>query len=78
MTYPLLDQIDPNVRVFSLDPMSLQKRANRLVRDAAEQLAPYVTYNLPTVIMLDNYRQKGIGLDKHTFGALFGELQIHP
>jgi len=27
--------------------------------------------------MLDNYRQKGIGLDKHTLGGLFGELQMH-
>ena len=72
-----LDQIDPSVRVFSLGPMSLQKRANRLVRDAAEQLAPYATNNLPTLIMLDNYRQKGIGLDKHTLGGLFGELQMH-
>jgi hypothetical protein len=66
-----LDHIDPNVRVFSLDPMSLQKRANRLVRDAAEQLAPYATDNLPTIIMLDNYRQKGIGLDRHTFRRAF-------
>ena len=74
---PALDQIDPSVRVFSLGPMSLQKRANRLVRDAAEQLAPYATNNLPTLIMLDNYRQKGIGLDKHTLGGLFGELQMH-
>jgi hypothetical protein len=64
-----LDQIDPSVRVFSLGAMSLQKRANRLVRDAAEQLVPYATNNRPTLVMLDNYRQKGISLDKHTLGG---------
>jgi len=58
-----LDQIDPSVRVFSLGAMSLQRRANRLVRDAAEQLAPYAANNLSTLIMLDNYRQKGISAD---------------
>lgn len=72
-----LDQIDPRVRVFSLGAMSLQKRANRLVRDAADQLAPYAASHLPTLIMLDNYRQKGISLDKHTLGGLFGEMQMH-
>lgn len=56
--------------------MSLQKRANRLVRDAAEQLLPYAGKGLPTVIALDNYRQKGISLDEHTLGGLFGELQM--
>jgi hypothetical protein len=55
--------------------MSLQKRANRLVRDAAEQLAPYATNNLPTLIMLNNYRQKGIGLDEHTLGGLFASCR---
>jgi hypothetical protein len=56
--------------------MSLQKCANRLVRDAASQLAPYAGTGLPIVIALDNYRQKGISLDKHTLGALFGEPQV--
>jgi hypothetical protein len=57
--------------------MSLQKRANRLVRDAAEQLLPYADLGLPMVIGLDNYRQKGSSLDERTLGGLFGELQVH-
>jgi hypothetical protein len=57
--------------------MSQQKRANRLVRELAEQLAPYAPNNLPTLIMPTSTRQKGIGLDKHTLGRLFGELQMH-
>jgi hypothetical protein len=72
----LLDRIDPSVRTFSIDIMSLQKRANRLVRDAAEQLLPYAGTGFPMVIMLDNYRQKGISLDHHTLGGLFGELVV--
>jgi hypothetical protein len=68
-----LDQIDPSVRVFSLGAMSLQKRANRLVRDAAEQLVPYATNSRPAPVMLDNYRQKGISLDKHTLGCVRGD-----
>jgi len=62
-------------RTFSLGHMTLQKRANRLVRDAAEQLLPYAGTNLPMVIALDNYRQVGISLDKHTLSSLFGELE---
>lgn len=72
----LLDRLDPSVRTFSVGIMSLQKRANRLVRDAAEQLLPYVDTGLPMIIVLDNYRQKGISLDHHTLGGLFGELQV--
>lgn len=72
----LLDRLDPSVRTFSIGIMSLQKRANRLVRDAAEQLLPYTDTGLPMVIMLDNYRQKGISLDHHTLSGLFGELQV--
>ena len=72
----LLDRIDPSVRTFSIGIMSLQKRANRLVRDAAEQLLPYADSGLPMIIVLDNYRQKGISLDHHTLGGLFGELQV--
>ena len=72
----LLDRIDPSVRTFSIGIMTLQKRANRLVRDAAEQLLPYADTGLPMVIMLDNYRQKGISVDHHTLGGLFGELQV--
>ena len=37
----LLDRMVPSVRTFSVGIMSLQKGANRLVRDAAEQLLPY-------------------------------------
>lgn len=72
----LLDRIDPSVRTFSVDIMSLQKRANRLVRDAAEQLLPYADSGLPMIIVRNNYRQKGISLDRHTLGGLFGELQV--
>ena len=72
----LLDRIDSSVRTFSIGIMSLQKRANRLVRDAAEQLLPYADSGLPMIIVLDNYRQKGISLDHHTLGGLFGELQV--
>jgi hypothetical protein len=72
----LLDRIDPIVRTFSVGIMSLQKRANRLVRDAAEQLLPYADSGHPMIIVLDNYRQKGISLDHHTLGGLFGELQV--
>ena len=72
----LLDRIDPGVRTFSVGIMSLQKRANRLVRDAAEQLLPYADSNFPMIIVLDNHRQKGISLDHHTLGGLFGELQV--
>src|SRR4051812_15533267 len=42
----LLDRIDPSVRTFTIGIMSLQKRANRLVRDAAEQLLPYANSGL--------------------------------
>lgn len=72
----LLDQIDPSIRTFSIDQMSVQKRANRLVHRAAEQLLPYSPTGFPMLIMLDNYRQKGISLDKHTLGGLFGELKV--
>lgn len=72
----VLDRIDPSIRAFSIDPMSLQKRANRLLRDAADQLLPYAGTGLPMIIALDNYRQKGISLDKHTLGGLFGALQV--
>ena len=58
----LLDRIDPSVRTFSVGIMSLQKRANRLVRDAAEQLLPYADSGHPMIIVLDNYCQKGISL----------------
>lgn len=69
----ILDKMDPGITVFSLGHMSLQKRANRLVKDAAKQLLPYACTGLPMVIGLDNYRQKGIGLDRDTLGSLFGE-----
>lgn len=72
----LLDRIDPSVRTFSGGIMSLQKRANRLVRDAAERLLPYADSGLPMIIVLDNYRKKGISLDHHTLGGMFGELQV--
>lgn len=72
----ILDELDPGIRTFSIDPMSLQKRANRLVQRAAEQLLPYVPTGVPMLIMLDNYRQKGISLDEHTLAALFGELKV--
>jgi len=72
----ILDEIDPSISVFSLGHMSLQKRANRLAKDAAKQLLPYAATKLPMVIGLDNYRQKGIDLDKHTLGSLFGELGV--
>lgn len=73
----ILDKMDPAIKVFSLGHMSLQKRANRLVRDAAEQLLSYAGTGLPLVIGLDNYRQKGIGLDEHSLGSLFGDLRVH-
>lgn len=47
----LLDRIDPSVRTFSIGIMSLQKRANRLVRDAAEQLLPYADTGLPMITL---------------------------
>ena len=53
---------NPSVRTFSIGIMSLQKRANRLVRDAAEQLLPYADSGHPMIIVLDNYCQKGISL----------------
>ena len=28
------------------------------------------------IIVLDDYRQKGISLDRHTLGGLFGGLQV--
>jgi hypothetical protein len=62
----ILDKMDPGITVFSLGHMSLQKRANRLMKDAAKQLLPYACTDLPMVIGLDNYRQKGIGLDRDT------------
>lgn len=61
---------------FSLGHMTLQRRVNRLVRDAAEQLPDYASYGLPGVIVLDNYRQVGVHLDEHGLGSVFGELQV--
>ena len=72
----ILDRMDPSIRTFSLGHMTIQRRVNRLVRDAAEQLLPYADAGLPMVVGLDNYRQKGVGLDKHSLRSLFGELVV--
>jgi hypothetical protein len=61
---------------FSLGHMTLQRRVNRLVRDAADQLQEYAAYGLPCLVALDNYRQKGVHLDEHGLRSVFGELQI--
>jgi len=63
-------------RVFSLGHMALQKRVQRLVKDAAEQIQEYASYGLPMVVALDNYRQVGVHLDDHSLGSLFGELEV--
>lgn len=60
-------------RVFSLRHMTLQKRVNRLVADAAKQMQPYVGSGLPIVIALDNWRQISLLLDAHTLRSLFVE-----
>ena len=62
--------------VFSLGHMALQKRVQRLVKDAAEQILEYSGSGLPMVVALDNWRQIGVHLDKHSLGSLFGELQF--
>src|SRR5438034_7883644 len=55
--------------------MEVQKRVNRAVRDAAEQLEPYQDLDIPLVVVLDNHRQVGLcGPDKHALRSLFGEL----
>jgi hypothetical protein len=56
--------------------MTLQKRVQRLVKDAAEQILEYASYGLPMVVALDNWRQVGVHLDHHSLGSLFGELQV--
>jgi hypothetical protein len=43
---------------------------------AAEQLLPYADSGLPMIIVLDNYRQKGISLEERTLGGVFGELPV--
>ena len=48
----ILHQIEATT--FSLGHMTLQRRVNRLVRDAAEQLQDYANYGLPGMIVLDN------------------------
>lgn len=60
-------------RVFSLDRMVLQKRINRAVRRAADQLEPYADISLPLVIVLDNHRKVGLPLGFHELVSLFGE-----
>src|SRR5207249_4689891 len=62
-------------RTFSLSHMALQKRVNRAVRNAADQLEPYRILDIPLVVVLDNHRQVGIsGPDNHALRSLFGEL----
>jgi hypothetical protein len=52
-----------------------QKRIDRRVRAAADQLAPYADLDIPLVVLLDNHRQvrlEGLGLE--ALAALFGDL----
>ena len=63
-------------RVFSLAHMSLQKRVNRLVADAAKQTLEYARYGFPIVIALDNWRQVGVHLDEESLTSLFGEAEL--
>jgi hypothetical protein len=61
--------------VFTLDHMATQKRINRAVRRAADQLAPYAPLGIPLVVALDNHRQVGLIIDQHALLSLFGEPQ---
>lgn len=63
-------------RVISVGHMSLQKRINRAVRHAAEQLAPYADLGIPLLVVLDNHRQVGLQLKRHELVSLFGEQRI--
>lgn len=63
-------------RVFSLGHMTLQKRINRAVKRAANQLAPYSDLGLPLLVVLDNHRQVGLQLKRHELLSLFGEQKI--
>ena len=63
-------------RVFSLGHMTLQKRVQRLVKDAAERIQFCASYGLPMVVALDNWRQVGVHLNHHSLDSLFGELQV--
>lgn len=70
----ILNQLDPSVRTITLQPMSLQRRVNRLVKDAANQMKPYAAYGLPIVVGLDNWRQVAVPCDLHSLSGLLGEL----
>ena len=59
--------------VMSLSHMVLQKRINRAVRNAADQLKPYADLGLSLVIVLDNHRQVGLSLEYRELVSLFGE-----
>lgn len=63
-------------RVGSLNHMQLQKRINRAVRDAADQLKPYADLGLSLVIVLDNHRRIGLPLRDRELICLFGEQSI--
>lgn len=63
-------------RVLSLGHMTLQKRINRLVADAAAQTSRYDDYGLPIVVALDNWRQVGLPIGTHGLRSLLGERQI--
>lgn len=63
-------------RVFSIGHMSLQKRINRAVRHAADQLAPYADLGVPLLVVLDNHRQVGLQLKRNELESLFGEQKV--
>jgi hypothetical protein len=60
--------------VISLNPMALQKRINRAVRNAADQLEPYALEAIPLVITLDNHRQVGLNIGHIELIELFGQI----
>ena len=63
-------------RVFSLDAMSLQKRINRVVCKAADQLEPYSVMHIPLVVALDNWRQVGLSLGPSDLIQIFGLVEV--
>lgn len=53
---------------------SLQKRINRAVRNAADQLAPYAGDGIPLIVVLDNHRQIGLQIGRMELIELFGRI----
>jgi hypothetical protein len=64
-------------KVISSDPEPIFKRIRTAVKEAADQLRPYETLNIPMIVVLDDWQKVGIWsnvLDLRN--ALFGTLSV--